>query len=477
MQHLNRGMLGRYDIPEHIPETVSAVQFGLGERLLGVVDRLIDDAGLGIGIACVPEAETPQAALLRDQQGLYTTFVRGYRGEALVNREQVVETIVEVTEPGAIDALAASPDLALGIVDADEAGPALYAAAARLLDARRRAGLSGLSFICVGDTADSGERVRRGIARAYADVDIEQAADGGAAAPPDSDFAAWLERANAFCPALADGLAFRAEAREAAKLCADMNYADGMIHTAEPYARLIVQAPADFRERWPLDGADGASFTDDLSEALAWKRRLYDAGLFALAAPGWLLGCETLHDCMKLERLRAFAGRAYLDELMRDMPREAAAPRVIEAFERFENPLSNSPVLKAARPLLRRFRLGALPVIRDIAARDFEPPRRLAFALAATIMLYAGARRNPETSAFEVLRGSRAYALDDAPEALAVFATLSHDMPPETLAYAALADRELWGCDLREIDGLEARVALDIAAIQRNPAYLPEEEL
>ena len=27
--------------------------------------------------------------------------------------------------------------------------------------------------------------------------------------------------------------------------------------------------------------------------------------LFALAAPGWLLGCETLHDCMKLERLRA----------------------------------------------------------------------------------------------------------------------------------------------------------------------------
>ena len=76
-----------------------------------------------------------------------------------------------------------------------------------------------------------------------------------------------------------------------------------------------------------------------------------------------------------------------------------------------------------------------------------------------------------------MLRGSRAYALDDAPEALTVFATLSHDMPPETLAYAALADRELWGCDLREIDGLEARVALDIAAIQRNPAYLPEEEL
>ncbi len=48
-------------------------------------------------------------------------------------------------------------------------------------------------------------------------------------------------------------------------------------------------------------------------------------------------------------------------------------------------------------------------------------------------------------------------------------------MPPEALAYAVLADRELWdGEDLRQIDGLEARVALDIANLQRRPDYLPE---
>ena len=52
---------------------------------------------------------------------------------------------------------------------------------------------------------------------------------------------------------------------------------------------------------------------------------------------------------------------------------------------------------------------------------------------------------------------------------------MSHDMPPESLAYAVLADRELWrGEDLRDIDGLEARVALDIANLQRKPDYLPE---
>ena len=460
MQHLNRGMLARYDIPEHIPETVAAVQFGLDERLLGVVDRLIDDAGLGIGIACVPAAESRQSALLRGQDGLYTTFVRGYRGEALVNREQVVESIAQVVDPDGADfaALAASPALRLGIISVT--GGRAFAQAARLLEARRRSGLGSLRFICVGDGDDGGAAAR----------------DGILAAGPGGDFAAWLDGANAFYPALADGLAFRAEAREAAKLCADMNYADGMIHTAEPYALLAVEAPADFREQWPLDRAEGVRFVDDLAPEIALKRRLVDAGLFAMAAPGWLLGCDTLSDCMKHERLRAFVGRAYVDELLPGLPRETAAPRVIEAFERFGNPLNRSPILRAARPLLERFRLGALPVIRARAAEDFEPPRRLAFALAATIMLYAGARRNAETGAYEVLRGRDACKIADAPEALEVFATLSHDMPPEALAYAALADRDLWGEDLRAIDGLEARVALDIAAIQREPAFLPDGE-
>ena len=90
-------------------------------------------------------------------------------------------------------------------------------------------------------------------------------------------------------------------------------------------------------------------------------------------------------------------------------------------------------------------------------------------------MLCAGARQNAD-GRYEVLRGTQIHTLDDDPAALAVFSTLSHDMPPEALAYAVLADRELWhGADLREIDGLEQRVALDIARLQREPGYLPEE--
>ena len=466
MQRLNRGMLRRYDIPEHAPGEVRAVQFGLGEALLGVADRLLDAACPGLGIACVPPAGpwtgegADPAALLREQDGLYTLLVRGYRGEVPVKQEVVVQSILCVTEGAdALAELARNPELALGLLDAE--GPdsqAVIESAAGLLAARYKTGLGGLWMLCLGEAVGCAGQVREAVA----------------ALNPDPGFAEWLRDACAFCPALADGLAFRADAKSAARQCAEMNYADGMLHLAEPYASLAIQAPAALRDLLPV--GDGIRIVDDLSPVLEQKRRAFDAGLFAMAAPGWLLGCNTLADCMKHERLRAFVGRVYAEELLPADPdaRAALAPQVIQAFERFENPLNDNALLPTVRPLLARFRRAVLPILRAWASENYEPPRLLSFALAATVMLYAGARPNAQ-GRYEVYRGTQVHALEDDPEALAVFATLSHDMPPEALAYAVLADRELWhGEDLREIDGLEARVALDIANLQRKPDYLPE---
>ena len=468
MQRLNRGMLDRYDIPAHAPTRERAVQFGLGERLLGVADRLLDAACPDLGIACVRpdglwegEGADP-AALLREQEGLYTLLVRGYRGETAVKDEVVAQSILRVIDAReALEELAAQPELALGLIDTEaEDFDACLQDAAALLAARCRAGLEGLTVLCLGERAGCGDAVR----------------DGVAALVPEEGFAGWLETACAFLPALAEGFAFRADAKSAAKQCAEMNYADGMLFLAEPFARLTIQAPAERRARLPLDASEGIRLVDDLAPALAEKRRLFDAGLFAMAAPGWLLGCDTLADCMKHQRLRAFVGRAYTDELLSQdsAARNALTPQVVQVFERFENPLTDNDLLRSARPLLRRFREAALPLIRAWADESFEPPRQLSFALAATIMLYAGARPNAQ-GRFEVARSNQTHLLEDDPAALAVFATLSHDMPPEALAYAALADRELWdGADLRQIDGLEARVALDIANLQRRPNFLPE---
>ncbi len=465
MQRLNRGMMGRYEIPERFPAGVNAVQFGLDETLLGVVDPLIDRSGAGVGLFALktaapdrgPAEGTDPVRLLNEQDGMYTLFTRGYLGERGVNREEVVQAILRAGDADDVDALAKDPGIALGLLGERDIREVLDMAA-RFLQIRAGAGLAGLEFLCVGESAVSAEAVRDGLIARLPDLE------------------AYLREQCAFHPALADGLALRAEAKEAARLCGSMNYADGMIHLAEPGATLTLQAPEAFRRRWPLDGAEGVAFVDDLAPVLERKRRLFDAGLFLLAAPGWLLGHTTLSDCMKDEALRNFVGKAYMEELIArdEVSRRRDAPYVIRAFERFENPLNDNALLRVAAPLLTRFRMAALPLIREGARESFEPPRRLTFALAATIMLCAGARPNAKGQ-YEVLRGNERHILSGDSDDLEVFSTLSHDMPPEALAYAALADRELWGGDLREIDGLEQRVALDIANLQRNPRYLPEE--
>ena len=464
MPRLGPDMLERYDIEIRRPAEATAVQFGLGEALLGAVDRLLD--GAGIGVACVAAGEADAARQLVEQRGLYTLLVRGYRGEAPVREERVVGCLTEIVDPeadfAALTALAKRPGLRLALLDTDaERAEVALSLAARLLAERWRAGLDGLTFLCAGDGEDCARRAEAFIRTLAAPWGLGEG------------FGQWLSEQNAFRPVLVESLAFRADAAEVARVCADMNYADAMLHIAEPFVRMTVGADPAEGERLGLAGP-GIRFTGDISRTFDLKHRVYDAALLCLAAPGWLLGCDTLSDCMKHERLRAFAGSAVYRELLPGLPfdRETAAAAVIESFERFGNPLNDNRLLRVAAPMLRRAEAGLLPALRAWSAENFDVPEGLSFALAALIMLYAGARR--EDGAWRVARGQGAQVLRDDGDRLAVFAALSHDMPPEALAYAALADRELWrGEDLRQIDGLEARVALHLAAMQRDPAWLP----
>ena len=425
LQRLHPSMLERYEIADRRPGHVNVIEFGMSEAMLGTVNRLLDDAPRGPGVVCVEAEETGLARRLEEQGGLYTLVIRGYEGDDPVRREQVIQRVVRACEAREAESLAGEAGLECGFVDDSDAARAL---AARFVEQRAAAGLEAMPLFYLGQNA------------------------------------------------LADSLAFRSEPDEAARLCREMNYRDDMLYLAEPYARLTLDAPEALRERLCLDGVPGIRFDDP--DAGRLKAGVFDAGLFLMAAPGWLLGCDTLRDCMNHPRLRKFVGEGFTEEVMPALvalDRAAVERCVIESFARYEDPLNRNRVLRAAHHLIGRFVQGPLDSLRRLAGADFEPPRRLSFALAATVMLYAGARPDPATGQYTVARGKTAETLHDDDAILKTFSTLAHDMPPESLAYAALADRELWGgADLRQIDGLEERVALDIANIQRQPDYLPE---
>lgn len=455
MKHLNRTILEDYDVALNAPSRIQAVQFGDDPILLGLVDRLIDDAnarGLDLGLAVVQPGLEGFAKALREQDGLFTVFVRGDLDEKPVHREQVVQSILRTLDPseddGALMALAREPDIRFAILHQDETGEyrsrdtVCAALAARFLVERWRGKLEPMALIVCGESVSCGEELRGQM--------LAFAREWRAGA----DFEAWLAACR-FFPALADCLVFRSGAEEAARLCAEMNYADAMIHLAEPYGLWAIQADDAFRARFPLDLAGQIRFVDDLEPLLLNKTRIFDAGLFALTALGILHGNETLAECMKDEPLRDLVGHALLDEILpyAPFPREEMIPVVIASYERYANPMNDNRLIDAGRGLIHKFNRGVLPALRAYAEDRFEAPKHLAVALAATVMLFADVRE--KDGRYETVVGERTLEAHESASVLEAFSCLSSDMSPDSLAYAALSDRTLWdGGDLREIDGL-----------------------
>jgi len=464
MKHLNLSIMKDYDIPLNRPTRLCGVQFGDDPILLGFADRLIDNAnaeGADVGLAVVQPGEHGFAAQLKEQDGMFTAFVRGETGEKNVSREQVVQSVLEAIDPAAdsdrLLSLAADPEIGFILLHVDEVGEFVHrdnicaALAARFLVERWQKNAAPVAAVVCGGDSLCADALRETVAQFAREWN---AGDG---------FGAWLDGCR-FFPALADCLVFRSNAQEAARLCAEMNYADAMIHLAEPHGLWAIRADEDFRREFPLDRCDQVKFVDDLTDCLIKKQRIFDAGLFAVGALGCLHGNETLAECMKDEPLRDFVGHALLDEMLPYLPyeREAVIPYIIECYERYGNAMNDNLLPDAARGLVHKFNAGVLPAVKAYANEHFEPPKYLTAALSAMILLYADVRLRDE--GYETVVGQTLIPVHEGLETLEAFSRLSSDMQPDSLAYAVLSDRTLWnGEDLREIDGLEDAVIRNLA--------------
>lgn len=464
MKRLNRSILEDYEIQVNRPQRLCGVQIGDDRVLMGLVDRLVDDAnakGANVGLAVVQPGEAGFAGQLKEQDGMFTTFVRGEVNEKPVHREQVIQSVLEALDPVQDDArlleLAADEGIRFLVLHTDETGEfaerdrVCAAIAARMLAERWRGSVSPVAVIVCGNDVQCADALK---AELIGFADEWGVADG---------FGAWLDGCR-FFPALADCLVFRSSAEEAARLCSQMNYADAMIHLAEPYGLWSIQADEAFRAEFPLDVCEQIRFTSDLSGDLIRKTRIFDAGLFSLTALGCLHGNETLAECMKDDPLRDLVGHALLDEMLPYMPidRDALIPYIITCYERYSNPMNDNLLWEAGSGLVHRFNVGILPALRAYADEHFEPPRYLTVALAAVILFYADARLRD--SGYETVVGQTFVPVHESSEVLAAFSRLASDMDPESLAYAVLSDRTLWATDLRDIPGLEEAIISNLQA-------------
>ena len=461
MKRLQRAILKDYDIELNRPQTLRMLQFGLEPLQTGLIDRLIDDANrqgadFGLAVTCADAPE--KLRLLKEQEGLCTVFVRGDKGEERVQIEQVLQCILEVLSPeeddDALLALAGRESLSTLLLLQDptgehRAGDLLHEAmAARFLIECWRRGRGPMHIVVCAEDLSAPEAVRARM--------LKTAEDWRAPAR-----AIEYLKGCAFHLCLADCLTQRGDAEEAARLCETMNYADGMIHLAEPYGLVAVEASAG--GALPTGFLPRLCCAEDLEKRLLLKQRVFDAGLFTLCAAGLLRGNATLAECMKDEPLRDLAGRALMDEILPalPLPRQETAPYIIQCYERYENAMNDNRLENCGRGLVHKWLKGALPVYLHREQAGEPLPEKLTVALSCAILLLADARKTGD--GWETVAGEARVPVHEAPEVLEAFSRLSSDMDPESLVYAVLSDRELWaGRDLRQLEGLTEALIADL---------------
>ena len=459
------------------PGKIRVLQFGEGNFLRAFVDEMIDNLNnaenADVGVCIAQPLDRGMVDMLREQDHLYTVMLRGREEKGDVKKTRIVGSVIDSVkiyqEFDKYLALAENDDLRFIVSNTTEAGivytgkdsyddapqASFPGKLTRLMHQRFLLKKKGFILLPCELIDDNGYFLKEAVLKTAAQWNLGD------------DFIRWIEEENIFCSTLVDRIVTGFPRNEVPGIFDEIGYEDQQLVTAEPFGLWVIEGPECVKNELPLDKMNPVIFTDNVKPYKLRKVRMLNGAHTTMVLAAYIAGLDTVGECMADEDVRAFLGHALLDEIMPNvpLPKEEVESFAMAVCQRFENPFNRHELLSIALNSVSKWVARVLPTLKDYIAQKGEVPPCLCFGLSALIMFYAGAKRNAEGN-YEALRDGKPYPVRDDEYVLSAFSKLSCDMPPETLAYAALSDQELWGQDLREVDGLEQAVTEQLRDMQ-----------
>ncbi|MFH8135324.1 tagaturonate reductase [Pantoea osteomyelitidis] len=462
MQRLNRR-----DFPA-ARYTDRIIQFGEGNFLRAFIDWQIDwlneHQGTDAGVVVVRPRNRPVEQSLNQQDGLYTTLIRGLdeNGEAVSQPRLIVSVNREIQpyqQPDAFMALAQDANIRFVFSNTTEAGIAFAAedrleeipAASfpgkltQLLWARFRHfnGATDKGWLIVPcELIDhNGDALRALVLRYAQQWQLPSA------------FSAWVSEHCAFYNTLVDRIV-TGYPQESAEIEAQLGYQDAFLVTGETYYQFVIQGPPILAQALKLDAlAPHIRLTEDIRPWKEQKVAILNGAHSAMVPVAFLAGLESVGEAMDDAQIAAFVDRLLREEVIPtlDLPADELH-RFADAVERrFRNPYIRHALLSIALNGMTKFRTRLLPQLLKSQQLNGVWPTRLTFALAALIAFYRG-ERHGET-----------YPLQDDAHWLQRYSELwqavtADRQTPQQLVRAVLSDVNHWGEDLTGRSGLVAAV-------------------
>lgn len=463
MQRLNRHNFPGAQYSDRV------IQFGEGNFLRAFIDWQLDwlnqHQGTDAGVVVVRPRNRVVKETLNQQDGLYTTLIRGLNAAG----EQVSETRLirslnrEIQPYQQFDdflALARAPQMRFVFSNTTEAG-IVFVEQDRLDDApassfpgkltqllwtrfNHFAGASDKGWLIVPcELIDyNGDTLRELVLHYIKHWQL----------PP--EFARWVWDHCAFYNTLVDRIVTGYPADSAA-IEAQLGYEDRYLVAGEVYYQFVIQGPAALAQELKLNTlVPEVKRVDDITPYKAQKVAILNGAHTALVPVAFQCGLESVGDAMEDAQIAGFVDDLLRDEVIPtlDLPRDELHAFADAVQRRFRNPFIRHALLSIALNGMTKFRTRLLPQLLLAQQQNGQWPTRLTFAFAALLAFYRGEE------------GDRHWPLQDDEHWLQRFAELwpavQHDkQTPEQLVRAVLSDAHHWGEDLTQRPGLVAAVS------------------
>lgn len=452
---------------------VKVLQFGEGNFLRAFVDYAIQQlntkAGKDFGVAVVQPIAQGMVQMIKDQDGLYTLFLKGIKkGEEIQEKElitNIVSTIDPYTEFEAYLELAKEASLEFVISNTTEAGIA-YAASDRpnmqppntfpgkltvFLHKRFQHfngdATKGLTIIPCELINYNADTLKDIIFKYIEDWKLGE------------DFKDWVIDACTFHNTLVDRIVPGYPKDQIAEYNKELTYKDNLIVTAEVFFLWVIEGDDTLKAKLPFEktGLD-VKVVENMQPYRTRKVRILNGAHTCMVPFALLYGKTTVKETVDDKFTGGFIQDAVFNEIIEtlDMDKDELELFAEEVFDRFRNPFIKHNLSSIALNSISKFKVRVLPSLLGYIEKTGKIPAHLTFAFACLIRFYKG-----------TWNGETLPVNDDE----TIMATLKEYWDTDdygTVTSKVLSNISFWDEDLTAFSGLSGAITIALNEIETN---------
>lgn len=468
MKKLNRKNTG---LEQKLP--IKVLQFGQGNFLRAFADYafhlLNKNENFNAGIAVIKPRKNGSIEAFKEQDGLYTLFIKGISKGEIIDEFELIDCIQQVINPyeNFEDYIALAKETALEFVIANvtESG-VVYVASdkptmqppssfpAKLLvflyeryNYFKGDATKGLTIIPCELLTNNADVLKEILLKYIDDWKLE------------NEFKTWLLNHCSFHNTLVDRIVPGFPYDDIETYNNRLDYEDKLIVSAEPFFLWAIEGDDALKEKLPFykTGLD-VKIVNDISPYRILKIRILNGTHSSIVPFSILFGNTLVKETIDNSFTGGFAHKIVYDEILAtlNVDKKELNDFADGVFDRFKNPFIKHNLSSIALNAVSKFAGRALPSILEYVSINGKLPTHLTFALACLIRFYKGTWQGKKLP------------IDDNEKTVASFSEIWESTNYNEIAEMSLKNEQFWGQDLTKVKSLTSAITMALEEIDTN---------